>query len=180
MAEELATRAGIGLSKRRGEQDYWEVELPQALSDAAVKMPEHRYDAIVVDEAQDIDAVWWLPLLDLLADPARARLPAGGEPPHDARHPRLGPALGVIPPGPDRYRRPHHPPPRGRPRRPPGRRPHLPLRGGDTEIRFVSGDMYRGCGPHARAVIAMQHASAGSANPIPEVLKIVRRDGATA
>jgi superfamily I DNA/RNA helicase len=47
------------------------VELPQALADAIERLREHRYDAIVVDETQDIDAVWWLSLLDLVADPAR-------------------------------------------------------------------------------------------------------------
>lgn len=74
LAEELATRAGIGLSKRHGDQDYWDVELPQALAGAVERLPEHRYDEIVVGEAQDIDGVWWLPLLDLLADRERGRL----------------------------------------------------------------------------------------------------------
>ena len=37
-------------------------------------MPEHRHEAIVIGEAQDIDSVWWLPLLELLADAERGVL----------------------------------------------------------------------------------------------------------
>ena len=86
LAEELATRAGLAISKRHADADYFDVELPQALSDAAAAMPEHRYDAIVVDEAQDIDSVWWLPLLDLLADPERGVLFVFGDVNQDLYH----------------------------------------------------------------------------------------------
>ena len=86
LAEELATRAGLTISKRHADADYFDVELPQALSDAAAAMPEHRYDAIVVDEAQDIDSVWWLPLLDLLADPERGVLFVFGDANQDLYH----------------------------------------------------------------------------------------------
>ena len=86
LAEELATRAGLAISKRHADADYFDVELPQALSDAAAAMPEHRYDAIVVDEAQDIDSVWWLPLLDLLADPERGVLFVFGDANQDLYH----------------------------------------------------------------------------------------------
>ena len=86
LAEELATRAGLAISKRHADADYFDVELPQALADAAAAMPEHRYDAIVVDEAQDIDSVWWLPLLDLLADPERGVLFVFGDANQDLYH----------------------------------------------------------------------------------------------
>ncbi len=97
LAEELATRAGIGLTKRHGEQDYWDTELPQALADAVEALPEQRYDAIVVDEAQDIDAVWWLPLLDLLADRERGRLFVFGDANQDLYHAEPD-EIGVVMP----------------------------------------------------------------------------------
>ncbi len=97
LAEELATRASIGLSKRHGEQDYWDTELPQALADAAEALSEHRYDAIVVDEAQDIDAVWWLPLLDLLSDRERGRLFVFGDVNQDLYHAEPD-EIGVVMP----------------------------------------------------------------------------------
>jgi hypothetical protein len=54
--------------------EYEGVELPHGLAGATERLPEHRYGAIVVDEAQDIDAVWWLPLLDLLEESRRTIL----------------------------------------------------------------------------------------------------------
>jgi hypothetical protein len=39
------------------------------VTDRALKLlPAHRYDAIVVNEGQDLDSLRWLPLLDLLRD----------------------------------------------------------------------------------------------------------------
>ena len=86
LAEELATRAGVTLHMRHDDPTYFDVDLPQALADAAERLPEHRYDAIVVDEAQDIDAVWWLPLLDLLADREGGRLFVFGDANQDLYH----------------------------------------------------------------------------------------------
>ena len=40
----------------------------------------------MVDEAQDIDAVWWLPLLDLLADREHGRLFVFGDANQDLNH----------------------------------------------------------------------------------------------
>ncbi len=97
LAEELATRAGLPISRRRDQPAYWDEELPQALSDAAAAMPEHRYDAIVVDEAQDIDSVWWLPLLDLLADPSRGPLFVFGDANQDLYHAEPD-EIGVVMP----------------------------------------------------------------------------------
>ena len=86
LAEELATRAGVTLNKRHADPAYFDVDLPQALADGVERLPGHRYDAIVVDEAQDIDAVWWLPLLDLLADRDHGRLFVFGDANQDLYH----------------------------------------------------------------------------------------------
>lgn len=48
--------------------EYFSTRLPVALSEAAARLGP-RYDAIVVDEGQDFQDVWWLPLLELLHDP---------------------------------------------------------------------------------------------------------------
>ena len=97
LAEELATRASVPLNKRHADPTYYDVDLPQALADAIDRLPEHRYDAIVVDEAQDIDAVWWLPLLDLLADRGRGRLFVFGDANQDLYHAEPD-EIGVVMP----------------------------------------------------------------------------------
>jgi hypothetical protein len=48
---------------------FWEHELPRQMTDLASQLaPGHRYDAIVIDEAQDFADAWWDPLLAALAD----------------------------------------------------------------------------------------------------------------
>ena len=51
-------------------QQFWEYDLPREMTEiAATLMPGHRFDAIVVDEAQDFADNWWQPLLAALRDP---------------------------------------------------------------------------------------------------------------
>ncbi|MFM9376715.1 NERD domain-containing protein [Gordonia sp. VNK21] len=51
-------------------QDFWEHELPAEMTRLAQELtPERRFDAIVVDEAQDFADGWWPPLLAALTDP---------------------------------------------------------------------------------------------------------------
>ncbi|CAM2952128.1 nuclease [Mycobacterium intermedium] len=48
---------------------FWEHELPHQMTDLATQLePGHRFDSIVVDEAQDFADAWWDPLLAALAD----------------------------------------------------------------------------------------------------------------
>lgn len=48
---------------------FWEQELPIRMADLAARLePGHRFDAIVVDEAQDFADAWWDPLLAALKD----------------------------------------------------------------------------------------------------------------
>jgi superfamily I DNA and RNA helicase len=50
--------------------DYWTHHVPQALFDAAAKLPEaKRYDAVIVDEGQDFKSTYWEPVQMLLKDP---------------------------------------------------------------------------------------------------------------
>ncbi|MDY6810410.1 MAG: NERD domain-containing protein [Actinomycetota bacterium] len=50
--------------------DFWEKELPRQMLDLADQLPPgQRFDAIVVDEAQDFADEWWKPMLACLRDP---------------------------------------------------------------------------------------------------------------
>jgi hypothetical protein len=45
-----------------GDPEYWETTVPNAVADALPIVPTRRFDAIVVDEAQDFADGWWVPL----------------------------------------------------------------------------------------------------------------------
>ena len=56
-------------------QHYWDVELPAEMARLAHHLQQdERFDAIVVDEAQDFAASWWDPLYSALADAERGRV----------------------------------------------------------------------------------------------------------
>ncbi|MCV7421399.1 NERD domain-containing protein [Mycobacterium yunnanensis] len=49
---------------------FWEHDLPLQMAALAAELePGHRFDAVVVDEAQDFADAWWDPLLAALKDP---------------------------------------------------------------------------------------------------------------
>jgi hypothetical protein len=49
---------------------FWEHELPRQMAELAMELePGHRFDSIVVDEAQDFADSWWEPMLIALKDP---------------------------------------------------------------------------------------------------------------
>lgn len=49
--------------------DFWEHDLPQRMAELAADLPmKERFDAVVVDEAQDFADGWWEPLLASLRD----------------------------------------------------------------------------------------------------------------
>jgi hypothetical protein len=53
------------------QSDYYEVRLPAQMGELAARQPDGaRYDAIVVDEAQDFGEAWWPPTTACLRDPA--------------------------------------------------------------------------------------------------------------
>ena len=67
---QMAREAGIELPPEDAEPGsaYFEHRLPEALAEAAARLGP-RYDAIVVDEAQDFREWWWPALLSLHTDP---------------------------------------------------------------------------------------------------------------
>ncbi|WP_374457339.1 NERD domain-containing protein [Nocardioides sp.] len=53
----------------RTDSDFWEEQLPAGMAALAAALPEGRkYDAVIVDEAQDFADSWWTPVLRALKD----------------------------------------------------------------------------------------------------------------
>ncbi len=97
IAERLGQEAGLIGPHPAHDAAYFDA-LPDVLDRALNRLPEHRYDAIVVDEGQDLDAVWWIPLLDLLRDPRRGIVYVFGDANQDLYHAREPDELGVVMP----------------------------------------------------------------------------------
>ncbi|MEO8247387.1 MAG: NERD domain-containing protein/DEAD/DEAH box helicase, partial [Chloroflexota bacterium] len=97
LAESLGQEAGLIGPSPAHDTAYFET-LPDILDRALGKLPEHRYDAIVVDEGQDIDSVWWIPLLDLLRDREHGIVYVFGDANQDLYHAREPDELGVVMP----------------------------------------------------------------------------------
>ena len=67
--EDLGRRWGITDFGSRDDSDFWEVELPRRMAAAGAALThDEKFDAIIVDEAQDFADDWWLPLLGALRD----------------------------------------------------------------------------------------------------------------
>ncbi|HIW29087.1 MAG TPA: NERD domain-containing protein [Candidatus Luteococcus avicola] len=72
--EQLGRRWGIEMSGR-DDSDFWEHQLPVQLAARAAELPpDQRFDAIVVDEAQDFAEGWWAPLVTALRDESSSGL----------------------------------------------------------------------------------------------------------
>lgn len=64
--EEFGRQWGAPTGERT-DVDFWEVQLPRLMGELAEQVPDgKRYDAIVVDEAQDFADSWWAPVLKSL------------------------------------------------------------------------------------------------------------------
>ncbi|MEO8511788.1 MAG: AAA family ATPase [Chloroflexota bacterium] len=97
LSERLGQEAGIIGPDPAHDTAYFD-DLPDVLDRALHILPEPRFDAIVVDEGQDLDSVWWLPLLDLLRDPERGIVYVFGDANQDLYHAREPSELGVVMP----------------------------------------------------------------------------------
>lgn len=53
----------------RTDSEFWEERLPAEMAELAAALPEgKKYDAVIVDEAQDFADLWWTPVLRSLKD----------------------------------------------------------------------------------------------------------------
>lgn len=95
----MARRAGLPFEEPTGpgHQDFWETTAPNLLVDALERLPEARYDAIVVDEGQDFMLDWWTCLDLSLKEGGEGTLYAFYDPNQNIsnRHPPK--ALAIIP-----------------------------------------------------------------------------------
>ncbi len=66
---ELAVRAGVLDGTPAFDNEFFSEVLPDAMLRAIEAEGDFRFDAIVVDEAQDFEDAWWIPLQSLLRDP---------------------------------------------------------------------------------------------------------------
>jgi hypothetical protein len=63
----LGEQWGATLPESTDDREGWEVRLPAEMTRLAETLPEgHRFDAVVVDEAQDFSDTWWPALLGAL------------------------------------------------------------------------------------------------------------------
>ena len=70
LADDLCRAAGVPMWERDKEPDFWSEVVPAALDDACGRLgPEHKFDAIVVDEGQDFQELWWESLQSVFRDP---------------------------------------------------------------------------------------------------------------
>ena len=67
--EDLARHWGITEFADRDDSDFWERRLPEQMRDIAAELPESkRFDAVIVDEAQDFADLWWHAIMKALKD----------------------------------------------------------------------------------------------------------------
>jgi hypothetical protein len=97
LSERLGQEAGLIGPEPAHDTAYFD-SLPDVLDRALGILGEPRFDAIVVDEGQDLDAVWWIPLLDLLRDRERGIVYVFGDANQDLYHAREPDELGVVMP----------------------------------------------------------------------------------
>jgi hypothetical protein len=70
----LGVEWGVQIGDAR-DQEYWDVTMPAQMTELARALPdEQRFDALIVDEAQDCPDTWWPSLLASLRDPEHARI----------------------------------------------------------------------------------------------------------
>ena len=65
--EDLGRSWGVPITGDRQDSRFWEMELPARMAEAALRLDDGaRFDAIIIDEAQDFADDWWTPLLNSL------------------------------------------------------------------------------------------------------------------
>ena len=68
LCAEFARRAGTPIERAPDEPDQAFFDRHAEALDKAAALVKDRYDAIIVDEGQDFEEIWWVPLLELLDD----------------------------------------------------------------------------------------------------------------
>jgi hypothetical protein len=74
LADDLCKAAGLRLQEMGNPKNqlFWTDTAPEALMQACERLgPEHKFDAIVVDEGQDFHDLWWTSLDSVFRDPGQ-------------------------------------------------------------------------------------------------------------
>jgi hypothetical protein len=80
------------------DQTYWNVTMPAQMTELARALPdEQRFDALIVDEAQDCPDTWWPSLLAALRDPDHARIAVFADEQQRIFDRDARPDLGLVP-----------------------------------------------------------------------------------
>ncbi|PKW25719.1 nuclease-related domain-containing DEAD/DEAH box helicase [Phycicoccus duodecadis] len=67
--EDLARYLGVEVFGGRDDPGFWEERLPALMVELATGLPDgKKFDAVVVDEAQDFADLWWTPIMRCLRD----------------------------------------------------------------------------------------------------------------
>ena len=67
--EQLARMLGVERFADRDDVDFWERRLPEEMAERAEHLPDgKKFDAVIVDEAQDFADSWWRPIMACLRD----------------------------------------------------------------------------------------------------------------
>ena len=73
--EDLAAYLGVGEFGTRDNATFWEEDLPRRMAELVADLPDGRkFDAVVVDEAQDFADLWWTPIMRCLRDEEKGGL----------------------------------------------------------------------------------------------------------
>ena len=96
--EDLGRYVGVEETAERDDSDFWERRLPAQMSSLASNLLDgKRFDAIVVDEAQDFADDWWTPLLGVMRDQEEGGLYAYSDE-HQRVFARFGrPSVALVP-----------------------------------------------------------------------------------
>lgn len=76
LCAKFCKKAGIEIGQpdpTRSPDDYYLYELPEGLQEA-LSVVDDRYDGMIVDEGQDFDSTWWIPLTEVLRNPEESIL----------------------------------------------------------------------------------------------------------
>lgn len=76
-AKSMCQRAGIKFNEPHEVEQkskFWDNDAAELLENALQIYPDERYDAVIVDEAQDFKSVWWIPVESMLADGDKSTL----------------------------------------------------------------------------------------------------------
>ncbi len=97
LTAQLLSEAGVDLLRMDENPAWWRTEAPSLLR-RSISRVARRFDAIIVDEAQDIDSSWWPPIIDLLADSNRGIVYVFGDDNQDLYHGRIDAERGIVMP----------------------------------------------------------------------------------